>query len=83
MIEDNGKFPLDNVVAAEQVGLRIGSPVGTPLIYLQFFFDDPNTEEEKRYTIRISLDQMRSIAETYPKVKDEIDLFQGFEEQFD
>lgn len=77
------KFPIDNVLAAETVGLRIGSPVGEPLVYLQFFFTDPATEEEKRYTIRISVDQMRMIADTYPKVKDEIDMFAVWDQEFD
>lgn len=76
-------FPIEDVIDVSRVALRIGSSPGASLVYLQFFFEDANTEEERRYTIRISADQMRLIAQTYPRVQDEVDLFASLEGEFE
>jgi len=82
-MDDDETFPIDGVIAAETVGLRIGSPVASDLVYLQFFYTDATTEEEKRYTLRISLSQMEKIAETYPLIRDEVEMFGRWDAEFD
>lgn len=70
-------------VDVSTVGMRVGSVGPEPVVYVQFFDILPDTEEEQRYTIRMSLYQLRILAETYPAIKEDFDQWAAFDSQFD
>jgi len=74
---------LGKVLDASGVNMRIGSPVSEPYVFLQFYFDDPNTEVEQRYSLRLSIEQVKAIAEAYPRIKDEMDMFKTWDDQLE
>lgn len=71
------------VLDVSTVGMRIGGAGPEPVVYVQFFGTLPDAEEEQRYTIRMSLYQLRILAETYPVIKKDHDLWAAFESEFD
>lgn len=63
--------------------MRVGNSGPEPVVYVQFFGPHPATEEEQRYTIKMSLYQLRILAETYPAIKEDYDTWAAFDSQFD
>lgn len=76
------RFPVEEVIDLSKVNLRIGASPGSPLAYLQFYFTDASGIE-RRYTLRVTVDQMQTIAKTYEGMQEEIDLFEFLESDFE
>jgi hypothetical protein len=67
---------LGRIIDATQISMRIGADTVKKQVYLQFYLPDQTDEKkEQSYTLKLSWPQFVAIADSYPEIKEQVDMF--------